>query len=162
MTIIQVTNHLLTFLSKVTKRREKISQMIKEINHDIIFLKKKATPASKKDTQTITDLCDTLAHYQDHCVGMAANMIGVNKQIIACYFGPFMTVMLNPQITHKENPYTTTEGCLSLAGQREVKRYEKITVTYLDKNFTRQSQTFSGFFAQTIQHEIDHLHGILI
>lgn len=126
--------------------------MIREINHDPKFLSQKAVLATPKDDQIVTDLLDTLQANQARCVGMAANMIGENKQIIVCQMGPLAFPMLNPKIIKKARPYTTTETT----------RYDLITVQYFDRTFTKQKQEFQGFIAQIIQHEIDHLNGILI
>lgn len=93
---------------------------------------------------------------------MAANMIGINKRIIACFFGPFPVLMINPEITKKFGPYTAEEGCLSLEGKRVAKRFRHIEVTYLDENFVKQRQKLDDFNAQIVQHEIDHCNGILI
>ena len=97
--------------------------MIKPINKDVGILRKKSTAASKKDLQTASDLIDTLKAHQNSCVGMAANMIGINKRIIACFFGPFPVLMINPEITRKFGPYTAEEGCLSLEGKCVAKRF---------------------------------------
>lgn len=105
---------------------------------------------------------DTLRANQDRCVGMAANMIGVNKRIIAVQMGILSVPMINPEITKTSDPYTAKEGCLSLVGQRSAKRYGTIEVTFLDQKFQEHTQTFSDFIAQTIQHEIDHCNGIII
>ncbi|KRM59465.1 peptide deformylase [Ligilactobacillus animalis] len=136
--------------------------MIREINHDPKFLSQKAVPATPKDDQVVADLFDTLQANQARCVGMAANMIGENKQIIVCQMGPPAFPMLNPKIIKKARPYQTTEGCLSLTTTTETTRYDLITVQYFDRTFTKQKQEFQGFIAQIIQHEIDHLNGILI
>ncbi|KRN28814.1 peptide deformylase [Lactobacillus selangorensis] len=136
--------------------------MIRPINHDQLTLAQKSEPATKADAAVITDLRDTLQAHHDECVGMAANMIGVNKDIIIVQMGMLAIPMVNPKITQKSGPYTTQEGCLSLAGQRSAKRYKTITVQYLDSNFTPQTQTFTEWIAQIIQHEMDHLQGILI
>lgn len=136
--------------------------MIREINHDPKFLSQKAVLATPKDDQIVTDLLDTLQANQARCVGMAANMIGKNKQIIVCQMGPLAFPMLNPKIIKKAHPYKTTEGCLSLTTTTETTRYDLITVQYFDRTFTKQKQEFQGFIAQIIQHEIDHLNGILI
>ncbi|ANZ60100.1 peptide deformylase [Secundilactobacillus paracollinoides] len=136
--------------------------MIKQINHDEGFLKRKAVKATRQDAATVTDLMDTLRANQDRCVGMAANMIGVNKRIIAVQMGILSVPMINPEITKTSDPYTAKEGCLSLVGQRSAKRYGTIEVTFLDQKFQEHTQTFSDFIAQTIQHEIDHCNGIII
>ena len=136
--------------------------MIKSIMHDPFFLAQKSEPATKADRQIITDLLDTLRANLDRCVGMAANMIGQKKQIIVFCNGPMQMIMVNPTITAKSGPYETEEGCLSLSGVRKTKRYQKITVKYLDQAFQPRTGTFEGFTAQIIQHEIDHCDGILI
>ena len=129
---------------------------------DPLFLAMKSEPADEADRQTIDDLIDTLQAHRDHCVGMAANMIGMRKRIIVFRRGPMPMIMVNPQITAKSGPYDTEEGCLSLTGVRKTKRYKKITVKYQDQAFKQQTGTFEGFTAQIIQHEIDHCDGILI
>lgn len=136
--------------------------MIKPINRDTTFLAQKAELATTADQNVITDLQDTLKANAETCVGMAANMIGVNKRIIIFSMGLMNVVMVNPVITKKSGGYTTSEGCLSLIGERETKRYQKITVKYLDSNFQQHTQEFSDFIAQIIQHEVDHCEGILI
>lgn len=136
--------------------------MIQPIMKDIKFLSIPSTPATKLDLKVAQDLKDTLSFYSDRCVGMAANMIGVSKNIIIFSVGPCQIVMFNPKITKKSKPYKTEEGCLSLQGQRACTRYEKITVEYQDENFKKQIQSYEGFVAQIIQHEIDHLSGIII
>ncbi|MCI1986399.1 MAG: peptide deformylase [Lactobacillus sp.] len=136
--------------------------MIQPINHDQAFLSRPAKPATPKDAAVIRDLQDTLRAHQDHCIGMAANMIGSNRRIIIAQLGPFAVPLVNPTIVAKSGPYTTTEGCLSLAGQRQTQRYQEITVHYLDAQFHPQKQTFNDYFAQILQHEIDHCNGILI
>ena len=136
--------------------------MIQPIMHDPLFLAQKSEPASPEDRQTITDLLDTLRANLDRCVGMAANMIGVKKRIIVFCNGPFQMVMVNPQIIRQSGEYATEEGCLSLAGVRKTKRYQKITVQYQDQDFRQRTASYEGFTAQIIQHEIDHCSGILI
>jgi len=136
--------------------------MIKQINHDTTFLSQKAELATKADHNVVTDLQDTLKANADICVGMAANMIGVNKRIIIFSMGIMNVPMINPIIVQKSGAYTTSEGCLSLVGERETKRYKTITVKYLDSNFQEHTQEFSDFIAQIIQHEVDHCDGILI
>lgn len=136
--------------------------MIKPINHDTNFLSQKAELATKADQSVVTDLLDTLEANSEDCVGMAANMIGVNKRIIVFSMGIMNVPMINPEITKKSGKYTTSEGCLSLIGERQITRFEKITVKYLDNNFHAHTQEFSEFIAQIIQHEIDHCNGILI
>ena len=136
--------------------------MIKEIIHDPIFLAVKSMEATSEDVQTAVDLLDTLTANKDRCVGMAANMIGVSKRIIVfdC-LGKYMT-MFNPVIVKQEQPYETEEGCLSLTGVRKTKRYRKIKVQFQNEKMQTRQQSFSGWTAQIIQHEIDHCDGILI
>ena len=136
--------------------------MNRPIVHDPLFLALKSEPASEADIQVIVDLLDTLRANLDRCVGMAANMIGVRKRIIVFCSGPMQMIMVNPQITSKAGEYEAEEGCLSLAGIRKAKRYQKITVKYQDQAFRPRTGTFEGFTAQIIQHEIDHCDGILI
>lgn len=136
--------------------------MIKPINHDTTFLAQKAELATKNDHNVVTDLLDTLKANSETCVGMAANMIGVNKRIIVFSMGIMDVPMINPVITKKSGAFQTTEGCLSLVGERPTKRYKTITVKYLDSNFKSHTQEFTEFVAQIIQHEIDHCDGILI
>ena len=137
--------------------------MIKEIMHDVIFLAQKSEAATKDDLQTAADLLDTLKAHKDECVGMAANMIGVKKKII-CFDndGSYM-IMFNPEIIKCSEPYETEEGCLSLlGGPRKTRRYKKIKVQYTEADFKIKIKTFEGWTAQIIQHEIDHLNGVLI
>ncbi|MCD7763948.1 MAG: peptide deformylase [Lachnospiraceae bacterium] len=136
--------------------------MIKPIMKDVLFLSQKAGPATPQDSQTATDLLDTLKVHENGCVGMAANMIGVNKAIIVVNIGFMNLLMYNPEITKKVKPFQTEEGCLSLVGVRKCVRYKEIEVRYQDVNFKEQRQKFSGWTAQIIQHEVDHLHGIII
>ena len=136
--------------------------MVQPIMHDPLFLAQKSEPAAPEDRQTITDLLDTLRANLNRCVGMAANMIGVKKRIIVFCNGPFQMVMVNPQIIRRSGEYETEEGCLSLAGVRRTKRYQKITVQYQDQDFRQRTACYEGFTAQIIQHEIDHCDGILI
>lgn len=136
--------------------------MIKPINHDQSFLSKPVVPATANDREIITDLIDTITAHQKECVGMAANMIGINKSIIVVQMGLLPVIMVNPQITKKSDPSTVEEGCLSLAGTRSTTRYRQITVTYLDQQFQPHTQQFSDWIAQIIQHEVDHCNGILI
>lgn len=136
--------------------------MVREIVRDVIFLSRKSEPADKGDAQVIDDLKDTLAAHRDGCVGMAANMIGVSKRIIIFTGSGGDVVMINPVISAKIGRYETQEGCLSLDGERMAVRFEKIEVRYLDENFCARKGKFSGFEAQIIQHECDHLDGIII
>ena len=136
--------------------------MQKSIVKDEAFLAQKSQPATFMDLAIAQDLLDTLAAHADHCVGLAANMIGVQKCIIAVNVGPTNIAMLNPEILKRSGKYMAQEGCLSLTGERTTVRYEKITVRYLDMQFKPHKQSFSGFTAQIIQHEIDHCQGIII
>ena len=136
--------------------------MVKQIIKDQIFLQQKSEPATEADSQVIVDLMDTLKANIDRCVGMAANMIGVKKQIIVVAAGPFIFPMVNPVITKKSGKYETEESCLSLDGVRPCVRYEEIEVDYLDQNFKPKHGKYSGFTAQIIQHEIQHFSGELI
>lgn len=132
------------------------------IIHDQLFLSQKSTSANRADLKVAEDLRDTLLANRDKAVGLAANMIGKNKGIIAFYVGLLPLVMLNPQITKKSGEYLTEEGCLSLSGERKTKRYRTITVTYQDMNLNTKTQEFTDFIAEVIQHEVDHCEGILI
>ena len=137
--------------------------MIREIIHDPIILKIKSKDANVEDIQIAKDLVETLEHHKDGCVGMAANMIGVSKRIIAFYDDKKIVTMFNPEITAKNQPYETKEGCLSLLGEpRPVTRYKSIKVRYQDKFMKFHEKRYSGFTAQIIQHEIDHCNGVLI
>lgn len=136
--------------------------MIQEIMRDTTFLAQKAEPATPADLQVATDLLETLSDHKDGCVGMAANMIGVNKRIIAFDNEGSYMVMFNPEILKKSEPYETEEGCLSLAGTRRTKRWKSIKVQYQNEKFQVRMKTFTGWTAQIIQHEIDHCKGIVI
>ena len=137
--------------------------MVKELVHDPIFLARKSAPATKEDLQTAQDLLDTLAAHKESCVGMAANMIGVTKNIIAFDNDGAYMVMLNPEIIKASGEYAAQESCLSLlGGPRKAKRYQKIKVRYQTLDFQTRLKTFEDFPAQIIQHEIDHCNGILI
>jgi len=136
--------------------------MIRPIMRDVIFLAKPSVPATREDMQVALDLLETLKYHEEGCVGMAANMIGVSKRIIAVNMGFMNMAMFNPVITDKKGPYETEEGCLSLDGQRKTTRYEEIEVEYEDMQFKKQKRKFSGWTAQIIQHECDHLDGIII
>ena len=129
---------------------------------DLFFLRQKAEKATEADRQTAIDLLDTIKAHEDGCVGMAANMIGVNKAIIAVNMGFMNVAMFNPKIVKRNGKYETEEGCLSLDGVRKCVRYQEIEVEYEDINFKRQRQKYSGWTAQIIQHECDHLNGIII
>lgn len=136
--------------------------MVRTIVKDVMFLEQKSEPATKEDVEVINDLIDTLRANLDHCVGLAANMIGVKKRILVFTVGSMIIPMVNPVILKKENPYEAEESCLSLTGSRKTTRYERIEVEYQDKNFKNHKQTFTGFTAQIIQHEVDHFEGIII
>ena len=136
--------------------------MIRQIMRDPMFLGKKSEEATKEDISIAEDLKDTLAANREHCVGMAANMIGIKKRIIIANVGIGDIVMFNPVITKKDSPYETEEGCLSLAGVRKTTRYRNIELEFTDLSWKRQKQKYSGFIAQIIQHECDHLEGIII
>ncbi len=136
--------------------------MVKNIVRDPMFLMQKSEPATEADKQVITDLMDTLRANLDVCVGMAANMIGVKKQIIVVAAGPIIFPMVNPVITKKTGMYKTEESCLSLEGVRPCTRYKEIEVDYRDQDFKKQHGKYSGFTAQIIQHEIQHFSGELI
>lgn len=136
--------------------------MVKPIIKDVMFLGQKSEPATADDGQIITDLQDTLKAHRDHCVGMAANMIGYKKRIIIVSLGLADLIMQNPVIKAKSGKYETEESCLSLTGRRKTERYQDIEVEYLDVSFKKQKQKFSGYVAQIIQHEMDHLEGIVI
>ena len=129
---------------------------------DVLFLGQKSIPATEEDLQVGRDLQDTLAANREACVGMAANMIGVLKNIIAINDNGDYLLMYNPEIIKSDGAYETEEGCLSLDGVRKTKRYKKIKVRYLDRNFKIKIKTYEGFTAQIIQHEVDHLSGIII
>lgn len=136
--------------------------MIRPICKDILFLRQKAEQATKDDMNVVQDLLDTLKANEDGCVGMAANMIGVKKSIIAVHMGFVNVAMINPVIVKKSGVYETEEGCLSLMGVRKTKRYQDIEVEYYDINWNKQHGKYSGWIAQIIQHECDHLEGIII
>ena len=141
--------------------------MIKELIHDPIFLAGKSEIAAKEDLPVAQDLLDTLMAHKDSCVGMAANMIGVRKRIIAFLDEsgrtPTYTVMLNPEIIKKDGAYNTEESCLSLlGGPRPCKRYKSIKVKYQTTELQTRIKTYTGWTAQIIQHEVDHCNGVLI
>ena len=136
--------------------------MIQPIMKDPIFLGGKSEPATQADLQIAQDLLDTLAAHREGCVGMAANMIGVSKRIIAFDNEGSYMVMFNPEIVKCSERYDTEEGCLSLTGIRETKRWKSIKVQYQNEQFQTRFKTFTGWTAQIIQHEIDHCNGILI
>lgn len=136
--------------------------MIQEIMRDTAFLAQKAEPATQADLPVAEDLLETLVAYKDGCVGMAANMIGINKRVIAFDNEGDYMVMFNPEIVKRAEPYEAEEGCLSLAGTRKTKRWKSIKVQYQNENFQTRFKTFTGWTAQIIQHEIDHCEGIII
>ena len=137
--------------------------MIKNICKDINFLSLKSDLMTKEDSYIVTDLKDTLKLHLNGCVGMAANMIGYNKRcIIYINEKEEMEIMINPIIIKRDMEYEAEEGCLSLEGVRKTKRYKKIKVEYFNTNFEKRIKTFKDFTAQIIQHEIDHLDGIII
>lgn len=136
--------------------------MIREICKDETFLVQKAAPATADDQATAQDLLDTLIAHKDGCVGMAANMIGVCKRIIAFDNEGTYMVMFNPVIVRQSGPYEAQEGCLSLTGVRKTKRFQTVKVQWQNKKFQTRLKTFTGWTAEIIQHEIDHCEGILI
>ena len=136
--------------------------MIKPIMRDMMFLSQPSIPATSDDRQVVTDLLDTLNAHLDGCVGMAANMIGVQKRIIVVRMGPVSVAMVNPEIVAKSGAYDTEEGCLSLLGVRKCTRYREIEIRYQDATFLPRRQKYSGWIAQIIQHEIDHCNGVII
>lgn len=137
--------------------------MVKPLMHDPIFLARKSAPATRDDLPVAQDLLDTLTAHKETCVGMAANMIGVCKRIIAFDNEGTYMVMLNPEIVKSSGEYDTEESCLSLlGGPRKCKRYQKIKVQYQTLDRQSRLKTFTGWTAQIIQHEIDHCNGVLI
>lgn len=136
--------------------------MIRDICKDETFLAQKAEPATAEDLSVAADLLETLEHHKEGCVGMAANMIGINKRIIAFDNEGTYMVMFNPEIVKKSGPYDAVEGCLSLTGTRPAKRWNSIKVRWQNEKFQERLKTFTGWTAQIIQHEIDHCEGIII
>ena len=136
--------------------------MIRDICKDEAFLARKAEPATADDLGTAQDLLDTLAAHKEDCVGMAANMIGVNKRIIVFDDDGEYQVMFNPVIVKRDRPYEAEEGCLSLTGRRKTKRFQTIRVQWQNEKFQTRLKTFTGWTAEIIQHEIDHCEGVLI
>ena len=137
--------------------------MVRELVHDPILLAGKSSPADSSDLEAAKDLLDTLTFHKEECVGMAANMIGVLKNIIVFDNQGIYMTMFNPEILKTWEPYETEEGCLSLlGGPRKTRRYRKIKVCYQNEKMQKRIKTFSDFPAQIIQHEIDHCRGILI
>lgn len=137
--------------------------MERKIVKDIMFLSRRSVPASKDDIPTAIDLIDTLRANSSQCVGLAANMIGVRKNIIIVQTQLMPVVMINPRIiSHSSESYETEEGCLSLQGKRKTKRWNTVEVEYSDMQMKYHKGTYSGFTAQIIQHEMDHCNGIII
>ena len=137
--------------------------MIRPIMRDVTFLAKPSVPATPADKQIAIDLLETLKAHKEDCVGMAGNMIGIRRRMIAFLAGAEYMLMLNPIILKAEGPYETEEGCLSLLdGPRKTKRYRKIKVQYQTTDFQTRIKTFEGYTAQIIQHEVDHCNGVLI
>ena len=136
--------------------------MIRDICKDETFLAQKAEPATAEDLSVAADLLETLEHHKEGCVGMAANMIGINKRIIAFDNEGTYLVMFNPEIVKKSGPYDAVESCLSLTGTRPTKRWSSIKVRWQNEKFQERLKTFTGWTAQIIQHEIDHCEGIII
>lgn len=136
--------------------------MVREIMKDPVFLAQPSVAATREDTDIAQDLLDTLAAHAEGCVGMAANMIGVSKRIIAFDNEGGYMLMFNPEIIRQSGGYETEEGCLSLSGVRQTKRWKSIKVQYQNEQFQTRIKTFTGWTAQIIQHEIDHCNGILI
>lgn len=136
--------------------------MVRPIMKDPMFLALPSEKATAADRQIALDLLDTLRAHIEGCVGMAANMIGVRKRIIAISLGFEQMAMINPEIIAKSGQYEAEEGCLSLAGVRKTTRYERIEVSYQDLNMKKHKKRFEGYAAQIIQHEVDHCDGILI
>ena len=137
--------------------------MVRELVHDPFLLARKSRTAGKEDLQVLDDLMETLVFHKEGCVGMAANMIGVHKRIIAFDNGGSLMVMLNPEIVKQSGEYETEESCLSLlGGPRKTKRFQKIKVRYQTEDLQIRLKTFEGWTAQIIQHEVDHCNGILI
>ncbi len=136
--------------------------MVQPICRDMILLARKAEAATAEDASLCRDLADTLLAHREHCVGMAANMIGACKRIIAFFDQNTIVVMVNPDIFSRSGPYEAEEGCLSLDGIRKTQRFRTIRVRYQDERMRTHTRTFSGMTAQIIQHEVDHCEGILI
>ena len=137
--------------------------MVRELMHDPVFLAQKSAAAGKDDLPVAKDLLETLAAHKETCVGMAANMIGVAKRIIAFDNGGKYMLMLNPEIIKQSGEYEAEESCLSLlGGPRKTKRYQKIKVRYQTEDLQVRLKSFEGWTAQIIQHEIDHCNGVLI
>ena len=136
--------------------------MVREICRDEVFLAQRAEAATEADLQVAEDLLETRIAHKGGCVGMAANMIGVNRRIIALAGDGEYRMMFNPEIVKKSGPYDAEEGCLSLTGTRKAKRWKSIKVRYQNPTFQERFKTFTGWTAQIIKHEIDHCEGIII
>lgn len=136
--------------------------MVRPLMTDTVFLAQKALPADAGDIAVADDLLDTLKAHEDGCVGMAANMIGVNKAIIVFDNDGTPCEMFNPVIVYRKGLYLAEEGCLSLQGQRKTKRHRTIKVQWQDRTMQTHVKNFTGWTAQIIQHEIDHCNGILV
>lgn len=136
--------------------------MVRPIMKDVFFLAQKSEPATIEDRAIGQDLLDTLQAHAEECVGMAANMIGVRKNIIVINMGMLNLVMFNPRILRKSGVFEAEEGCLSLTGKRKTTRYKEIEVEYQDMDFKKHRQKLTGWTAQICQHEIDHLSGVII
>ena len=157
MNVINITS------KKLCEVRKENIQMVREIIKDTFILMKKSESAGKRDLQTAKDLLDTLNANKERCVGLAANMIGENKNIIAVMIGIIPVVMIEPKIVwHSSGSYETEEGCLSLEGVRKTKRWNEIEVEYYDMMMRSHRNKYKGFTAQIIQHETDHCNGIII
>lgn len=138
--------------------------MVRELVKDQFFLRLKSEPMTKDDLDVVADLKDTLKAYSEECVGMSANMIGINKAVIAIQpeNSNEMVVMINPKIIKKSGPYETEEGCMCLEGERKTTRHRNITIEYYDEEFKKHVKLYSGYIAEIIEHECDHLEGIII
>jgi len=136
--------------------------MVREIVRDVVFLSQPSVPATPADLGTADDLLETLIAHRDGCVGMAANMIGAARRIVAFECGGEYLLLLNPELLQKSGPYLAEEGCLSLDGVRRTKRWQSVRVRYQNRDFKTRIRTFTGFAAQILQHEMDHCDGILI
>ncbi len=136
--------------------------MVRPIVRDVLFLSRRSEEAAQADLPLAADLRDTLAANAERCVGLAGNMLGLRKRVIAVNAGGLILVMFNPVITKKSGAYEAEEGCLSLDGQRRTVRYQRIEAEYRDEGWAARRGVFTGFTAQIIQHEVDHLNGILI
>ena len=136
--------------------------MIRPIVRDVLFLSRKSEPADEGDKALCRDLRDTLRANRERCVGMAANMIGERRRVIIVNIGFMDVVMLNPVLLSGDTPYEAEEGCLSLDGTRRARRFQNIEIEYRDEAWQKRRQRYSGWIAQIIQHEMDHLEGVII